>query len=158
VDGTFSWVEPTSYALLALKINGTRIHPRIQEAERLIADRVCTDGGWNYGNRKVRGIALTSMMPTTALAAMALQGTSGSEHLIQRALDLLDREVPRRPSSLSLALATICFNVYGRPAGHLRELLVTRQGADGSWRAQTHLTALAIVALHIGEQPNVFKI
>jgi hypothetical protein len=157
VDGTFSWVEPTSYALLALKSHGTRNHPRIQEAERLLVDRVCADGGWNYGNRKVRGVAFTSLMPTTALAAMALQG-SGNESLIHRALDLLDREVPPRPSSLSCALAILCFDMYGRPSEHLRALLLKRQKTDGSWRGQTHLTALAILALRTREQSNVFKL
>jgi hypothetical protein len=158
VDGTFSWVEPTSYALLALKINGSRTHPRIHEAERLLMDRMCEDGGWNYGNRKVRGIALTSLMPTTALAAMALQGAAGNSLSLQRALDLLDREVSSRPSSLSLALAILCFDVYQRPCGRLMDRLLARQDPDGSWRGQTHLTALAVLALQTKDQSNVFEL
>lgn len=157
-DGTFSWVEPTSYALLALKTNGSRNHPRIQEAERLLLDRVCEDGGWNYGNRKVRGTALTSMMPTTALAAMALQSVGGGEPVIQRALDLLNGEVTRRPSTLSLALTVLCLDLYRRPDDHLRDLLIDRQDPDGSWRGQAHLTSLAILALRTKDQPNVFAI
>src|SRR5699024_403026 len=47
IDNTFSWVEPTSYALLALKAHGIGTHSRVQEAERLLLDRVCADGGWN---------------------------------------------------------------------------------------------------------------
>ena len=158
IEGTFSWVEPTSYALLALKKAGDRTHPRIQEAERLLLDRVCADGGWNYGNRKVRDIALTSMAPTTALAAMALQGAGDSGPAVQGALELLDREVVRRPSSLSLALTILCFDVYRRPHEHLTDLLIARQEPDGSWRGQSHLTSLSVLALRTQEQFNVFAI
>jgi hypothetical protein len=73
VDGTFSWVEPTSYALVALKAAGIRKHERVLEAERLLCDRVCPDGGWNYGNPRVRNEDLPSMVPTTALAAIRLR-------------------------------------------------------------------------------------
>jgi hypothetical protein len=158
IEGTFSWVEPTSYALLALKKTGDRTHPRILEGERLLLDRVCSDGGWNYGNRKVREIALTFMAPTTALAAMALQGAPESGTVVQRALDLLDREVARRPSSLSLALTILCFDVYRRPHEHLTDLLIGRQEPDGSWRGQSHLTSLSVLAVRTQEQFNVFAI
>jgi hypothetical protein len=158
MEGTFSWVEPTSYALIALKSSGVNTHTRIREAEQLLLDRACADGGWNYGNRLVRGVALTAMTSTTALAAVALQGAKGVEQTIQRALDLLDSEVPRTPSSLSLALTILCFDIYGRPFDHLEELLIQRQQADGSWRGLAHLTSLAILALTAKERTNAFAI
>jgi len=43
--GTFSWVEPTSYALLALKAAGKSDNPRVIEGAKLLADRVDDDGG-----------------------------------------------------------------------------------------------------------------
>jgi hypothetical protein len=159
VDGTFSWVEPTSYALLALKSTGLTAHARMREAERMLIDRTCTDGGWNYGSRLVRGADMTSMTSTTALAALALQHTAGSEHVVARAMDLLDREVQANPSGLSLALTILCFHAFGRGTQHLRERLAGRQLANGSWREQPHLTALAVLALRTGErEANVFKI
>ena len=158
MQGTFSWVEPTSYALIALKASGINTHTRIREAEQLLLDRACPDGGWNYGNRLVRGVALTAMTSTTALAAMALQGAKGVEQTIERALDLLDSEVPRTPSCISLALTILCFAIYGRPFDDLEELLIQRQQADGSWRGQTHLTSLAILALTAKQQTNAFAI
>ena len=158
MEGTFSWVEPTSYALIALKTSGVNTHTRVREAEQLLVDRACSDGGWNYGNRLVRGVALSAMTSTTALAAMALQGTAGVEPVIRRALDLLAVEVPRTPSALSLALTILCFDVYGRQLDHLEELLIQRQQADGSWRGQAHLTSLAIMALTAKENINAFAI
>jgi hypothetical protein len=158
MEGTFSWVEPTSYALIALKSSGVNTHTRIREAEQLLLDRACTDGGWNYGNRLVRGVALSAMTSTTALAVMALQGTAGVEPVVRRALDLLTVEVPRTPSALSLALTILCFDVYGRQLDLMEELLISRQQADGSWRGQAHLTSLAILALTAKEQTNAFAI
>lgn len=159
IDGTFSWVEPTSYAILALKAHGHGGHARIREGERLLIDRVCFDGAWNYGNRKVRGEELESMMPTTALGCMALQGASGATSTQERALNLLHREVLLHPSSLSLALTILCFGIYQRPTEALGTALSDRQLPDGSWRHQVHLTALAALALHSAEGgSNVFRV
>ena len=158
VDGTFSWVEPTSYALLALKTSGVLVHPRVQEAERLLLDRVCPDGGWNYGNRLVRGAVLPSMSSPTALAALALQKTSGTDKLLARAMDFLAQDVKTNPSTLALALTVLCFHAFGRDTQYFRHRLTDRQMPDGSWRGQPHLTALAILALSIEERANVFKI
>jgi hypothetical protein len=167
VDNTFSWVEPTSYALLALK--SARVaqndrpddhkEKRIREAERLLLDRVCSDGGWNYGKPMTLGVAIPSMMPTTALAAMALQGAPGSGPVAQRAMNLLEREVVTNPSALALALTALCFCAYDRPLGQIAPLLAARQQVDGSWRGQVHLTALALLALRAAQEgTNVFKV
>jgi hypothetical protein len=159
VDDTFSWVEPTSYALIALKKTGQRETARIQEAERLLLDRACTDGGWNYGNRKVRNLELTSMVPATALAVMALQDVPAAVPQLTRALDLLDTEASTKPSAMGLALTIHCFNIAARPAVHLADAILNRQQENGSWRGQVHLTALALLALqaHMGGT-NVFKL
>ena len=159
VEGTFSWVEPTSYALLALKGAGVLAHPRVQEAERLLMDRTCTDGGWNYGNRVVWGATLKSMTSTTAVATLALQRAPRVEGVVRKALDLLDSEVQSTPSTLALALTVLCFHAYGRPSAHLNKLLVARQRPDGSWRGQPHLTGLALLAMQAAEGGrNVFKL
>src|SRR5215467_7985368 len=62
-SGSFSWVEPTSYFLIGLKrlrpaLAGNKLNERIRQAELMIYDRVCEEGGWNYGNSKVYGEAL----------------------------------------------------------------------------------------------------
>jgi len=77
--GNASWIEPTAHALVALKkarSAGTnpRIEERIRLGEKMILDRRCGDGGWNYGNRKVLGTDLPSYPETTALALLGLAG------------------------------------------------------------------------------------
>ena len=83
IDDTFSWVEPTAWCLLALKRcaqpSPSRIDPvRIRDAERLLVDRSCRGGGWNYGNSNMLGKELAPYVPTTAVALLALRDR-GSE-------------------------------------------------------------------------------
>jgi hypothetical protein len=75
---TTAWVEPTAWALLALKqlradMPRRRLAARVDEAHRLLADRMCRGGGWNYGNKAVLGTDLPPYPDTTALGLMALQ-------------------------------------------------------------------------------------
>ncbi|MCU1273791.1 MAG: hypothetical protein JWO48_1222 [Bryobacterales bacterium] len=81
--GTSAWVEPTVHAVMALRhvLKHSRdartaraIAGRIVMGERMLLDRQCRDGGWNYGNRRVLGADLPSYPETTALALMALDG------------------------------------------------------------------------------------
>ena len=68
VANTFSWVEPTAWCVLALR-KWTHAHrdasigERVMEGERLLLDRVCRNGGWNYGNSNVLGKELAPTSP-----------------------------------------------------------------------------------------------
>ena len=77
--GNASWIEPTAHALVALKrASRAGARPQLQErigmGEKMILERRCSDGGWNYGNRKVLGAELPSYPETTALALLGLAG------------------------------------------------------------------------------------
>jgi uncharacterized protein (DUF362 family) len=75
-EKNFSWVEPTCWAVLALRAVGHGQHPRVQEGMRMLLDRVHEGGGVNYGNRRVLA-KLTDPIPgPTALMLLALQGES----------------------------------------------------------------------------------
>jgi hypothetical protein len=80
--GNSSWIEPTAHALVALKkatrfgIWRRQMEERIQMGEKMILERRCSDGGWNYGNRKVLKTELPSYPETTALALLGLAGNS----------------------------------------------------------------------------------
>jgi uncharacterized protein (DUF362 family) len=73
-EGTFSWVEPTSWAVLALRATGHGRHPRVREGLRLLLDRAFETGGANYGNRTILGTPTEPMPGPTALLLLALQG------------------------------------------------------------------------------------
>ena len=66
--------------------------PAIADGLRVLADRECVGGGWNYGNRIVYGVALVPFVQTTATAVLALQGAEpdlvarGRRILLERAV------------------------------------------------------------------------
>jgi uncharacterized protein (DUF362 family) len=73
-EKNFSWVEPTSWACLALRKVGQGNHPRVADGLRLLLDRAMDDGGVNYGNRTVLGKRTDPIPGPTALMLLALQG------------------------------------------------------------------------------------
>jgi hypothetical protein len=78
-NGDSSWIEPTAHALMALStaarcVEEPGLEERVATGKRMLLDRRCRDGGWNYGNRRVLGADLPSYPETTALALMALDG------------------------------------------------------------------------------------
>ncbi|MBI5396550.1 MAG: hypothetical protein HZA91_14745 [Verrucomicrobia bacterium] len=155
----FSWVEPTAYALLALKRSGQHGHPRVAEGEKMLLDRQCSDGGWNYGNPAVFGTALPGFIPTTSLATLALRDSSAAGDATRRGLDFLQREIQNHRSALALSLAILCLAAFGRPTEELAATLAQRQQGDGSWRQDVRLTALAVLALQAAAGSiNLFKL
>jgi hypothetical protein len=80
-----SWVEPTSYFILALKRVKDQLPPkayqeRVSQGELLIYDRMCEGGGWNYGNSVVYGERLWPY-PTTAVALIALRTSASAARI-----------------------------------------------------------------------------
>jgi len=73
-EDTFSWVEPTAWACLALRATGQGGHPRVQEGLRLLLDRAFDTGGANYGNRIILGKTTEPIPGPTAILLLALQG------------------------------------------------------------------------------------
>ncbi len=102
VDGTYSWVEPTSMAVLALKAQGQGEHPRVKQGIALILDRMLIDGGWNYGNKRVFGTNLLPMPESTGIALCALKGDV-SEEIITKSLLYLNSIYPAVNTPLSLS-------------------------------------------------------
>jgi hypothetical protein len=121
---TFGWVEPTAWAVLALR----RLRPAaptIADGLRVLADRECKGGGWNYGNRVVYATELTPFVQTTAAAVIALQGTA-PELLARGRRVLLDRALDEQ-GGLSLAVASVALRLTGdAPPPAIEDALAAR--------------------------------
>ena len=119
-DGTFSWVEPTAWGLLALKkarnagLGTPALASRIDEAERLLIDRVCQSGGWNFGNAVTMEQDLRPYVPTTALGLLALQDRP-TQPSVSQSLAYLQDHWADEISAPALALSLLCLDVFGRP-------------------------------------------
>ena len=159
ISDTFSWVQPTSYAVFALKLVGLREHARVKEAERLLFDRMCQQGGWNFGNPIILHRPIDPSLSETAIALFALQDLPEATDDIDMGLAFLERELSNYPTALALSLGILCLKLYGHPVGQYVDLLLARQGSDGSWRQMAWWTALGVLALRAAEGgENVFQL
>lgn len=111
VDGTHSWLEPTAYAILALRMVGKNNHARTREGVKLLWDRALPGGGWNYGNKRVLGNTLRPFPETTGIALAALAGEP-NEPQIGASIDYLTRELPRVHSPLTLGWGLIGLSAW----------------------------------------------
>ena len=159
ISDTFSWVEPTSYTVFALKLAGQGTHERVKEAEALLFDRMCQPGGWNFGNPMVLDRPIEPSLPETAIALFALQDLPEAAEAIEKGLTFLEGDTPRFPSTLSLALTILCLELFDRPNERYVDMLLSRQEQDGSWRQSVWWTALAALALKAAAgDENVFQL
>jgi hypothetical protein len=127
IDATFSWVEPTSMCVLLIKKLRAKLpeaaaKDRIDIAERMLIDRACAAGGWNYGGSNVYGQELFPYVPTTALGLLAMQDRA-KDPVVQRAVQWLQKEALTEPSAQALALAAIAFSVFRTPVPSVEQAL-----------------------------------
>lgn len=147
ISDTFSWVQPTAFAVLALKVCGLKTHPRVQEAEKLLFDRMCPGGGWNFGNPVMLNRPVDPSMVETAITLLALQDLTEDTNEVSSGLGVLELGLSDLPSALALSLGTLCLTVYNRQANQYVDSLLARQRENGSWGNSNWWTALAILAL-----------
>jgi len=147
---TASWVEPTAFALMALRDAPSEQLPR-NAAERrdlavaLLYDRMCPGGGWNCGNPRVYGVDGDALVLPTCWALLALREAPEKPG---RALSLawLQKELAKIASAASLAVARMTLENYGFGRPH-----ASRDLQD--WSAQelaaqgTHVLAWVCLAL-----------
>lgn len=156
---TFSWVEPTAYALIALQklrsaLQGTAAAERIREGELVLYDRMCAGGGWNYGNTRVLGEHLPPYPETTALALIALQNHQTAEPN-QLSVQALRTMLEHVESGLGLSWAILCLTLYGHDVAAWRTRL-TRAYEQTGFLGETKSLALALLAL--GDGSRVLRI
>jgi hypothetical protein len=148
IDESFSWVEPTCWCMLALK-KGLPASPgardRIRDGERLLVDRCCAAGGWNYGNANMLGQDLRPYVSTTALGLLAMQDRR-QEPTVVRSLDYLVRHRLSEGSALALALTLISLRVLGLPTEDVESHLLSQWDRTG-FLGSHHLIAVALYSL-----------
>jgi hypothetical protein len=143
-EGTFSWVEPTAWCLIALKRLGRRAEAtaaaRIDEGERLLLDRVCAAGGWNFGNSDILGTKLEPYVSSTALGLLALADRSSTE-AVRMSLQYLIANRATERSAMALGLTRIALGRYGSAADDVAVAL------HDEWHRSVYLGNLQVTAL-----------
>jgi Squalene-hopene cyclase C-terminal domain len=163
---TAHWVEPTSYALLALKLPQLPEKASLREAAKhanlYFQEHACRKGqgqppcGWNHGSNYCLEVFLPPYTVTTAEALLALQDDAhndsvagGLQHLLQNNDD--------SNSAMALAWSTLALHAYDRQYSKKLMGLVEQQKADGSFGPNNLVTAIATLALAAGQGRNLLK-
>src|SRR5215470_10640495 len=157
--GAFSWVEPTSYSLITLKklkgsLAETNCESRIRQGEMLIYDRMCENGGWNYGNSRVLGEALWPYPDVTAVALIALQDQTTTA-VNQKSLRVLDATMRETASGTALGWGILCLTLYNQDVREWKEIL-EKSFEKTRFLDETKTVALALLAL--GNGANLFRV
>lgn len=147
--GSAGWIEPTVHAIRALnhsrsRYGGAALPRQIEMGSRMILDRQCRDGGWNYGNKRVLGEDLDSFPECTALALIGLCGRKGPQ--VGRGLECALGHWRRAPRGLAQALLRIALRMHGVPF-------------DDRPVAVNHRTETTVLALSlIGEPEGTWRL
>lgn len=129
LTGTFSWIEPTAYAMIALT-RGWQGRPpaaarsRIDEGRLMILDRECPGGGWNFGNKEVLGVEMEPYPDSTAIALLALRAAGENQTVVEPGFGALDRLIGTTRSGLTLSLAALAGRAWSRDIADLRTAIM----------------------------------
>jgi hypothetical protein len=144
--GTFGWVEPTAWSLIALSLSGLGGDPRAEEGSRFLLDRQIPSGGWNYGNPALAGKELLPFWDTTGLALVALHG-HGDPKWVGVSLELMEKNQGKIESLSGLSWAVLCLASYGRDSGRARTKLLNVMGSLRDEEFHAGNFALGLIAL-----------
>jgi hypothetical protein len=132
--GTASWVEPTSYAILLLRLlpaamRSQAAEQRLRIGEQMLYDRMCPGGGWNCGNPMVYGVPGEPQVTSTVWALLALK-EHPQQPEVQKSLSWLEGFSKSVKSPASLALALIAFRACEQPYAGMAETLIALYQTD----------------------------
>ena len=145
VGKTFSWVEPTSLSLIALRKAGNGNHPRVSEGIQLLLDRQLPTGGWNYGNKIIFGQELHPLPGPTGLALQALAGRV-SRNKVKHSINYLNAQVAQLHTPLTLGwtlLGLAAWSERPKNAEHLISECLERQSFFRGYNT-SHLSLLLL--------------
>jgi hypothetical protein len=146
VRGTFGWVEPTAWSVIALNVCGLGGHARAVEGRRFLLDRQIPSGGWNYGNPGLNDRELLPFWDTTGLALLALSGQPDAGRA-RPSLELLEKNQAKIASLCGLAWAALGLEGHGRNAADIGRRLFAAMTEQPDDRLNTAHFAAGLIAL-----------
>ncbi len=123
VEGTFTWVEPTALAILALSRCGEREHPRVVEGIGVLLERAIEHGGWNAGNSRVFDRELRPQATSTALALLALASRGDRPAVVKKGVEWLTSALDDTRAAASLGWSILALQAHQVPIDGLERKL-----------------------------------
>jgi hypothetical protein len=112
-EQTHSWVEPTAFAVLALKAVGKGDVPAAREGVAVLIDRQLPGGGLNYGNTEVLGQFIRPHIEPTGIALIALAGEADRSGRLAKSIAWLKGSMASETTPLSLAWGLLGLRAQG---------------------------------------------
>lgn len=116
--GCFIAIDPSAYAVIALKMLNSTDKNRIEQGEKFFIHNTCDAGGWTYGypvdkndpeSIQVFNNILLPQLHITSLVLLALQGKKLN---VSQHINLILREYANSFCPLSLSLAVLALDSY----------------------------------------------
>src|SRR5436190_7855770 len=145
-EQTHSWVEPTAFAVLALKAAGRYSEPAAREGVSVLLDRQLPGGGLNYGNTYVLGQLLRPHVEPTGIGLVALTGEMDSSGRIAKSLAWLRRNIGPETTPLSLGWGLLGLRAHGSDLPQADEWLSAAASRVQSRDRSPHKLALLALA------------
>jgi hypothetical protein len=112
-EQTHSWVEPTAFAVLALKTVGKGSVPAAREGVAVLIDRQLPGGGLNYGNTEVLGQFIRPHVEPTGIGLIALASENDASSRMAKSIAWLRRSVGPETTPLSLGWGLLGLRAHG---------------------------------------------
>jgi hypothetical protein len=162
-EKTWHWVEPTSYALLALKArrfaDEKLFNNAIEQAEKYLYERSCKNGGWNWGQVTTFGMVLPAIPRDTAITLLALQDKPSHE-VVTKALNVLRTGTGVAAGGVDTAhpLTLLARNVLGEDVVAQVDQYTKNYKPPEYGGENLVALACAIMAAELPEKGNAFKL
>jgi hypothetical protein len=148
-ENTHSWLEPTAFAVLALRALGNQDHPRTREAIHLMENRLLDSGGCNYGNTTVFGRELRPHVQPTGIVLLALAGseTGPYQAKVRKATSWLESQLNSQTPAASLGWGLLGLRAQGVvPAGSKDWLAAAAERVQRRDQSPAKLALLALAS------------
>jgi hypothetical protein len=155
----YHWVEPTVYALMALKfpapVDSDLVRQSIKNGNKYLLTHTCKDGGWNHGQFFCLGENLPGYILTTSESLIALLDDADHKK-VKRAVEFLSSFKYEPYSAWSLAWSIIALSTYKQDYSRNLDMLLGLQHNNGSFGSNYLATAFSIIALNTVSGTNIF--
>jgi hypothetical protein len=145
-EQTHTWVEPTAFAVLALKAAGKADDPATREGVLVLIDRQLPGGGLNYGNTYVLGQLLRSHQQPTGITLLALVGEIDTTGRLAKSVAWLRRSIGPETTPLSLGWSLLGLRAHGIELPQADEWLAVAAGKVRHRDRSPHKLALLALA------------
>lgn len=136
-EDTFSWVDPTSWVILALRHTGHAYHPRTQEGLKLLLDRAYPEGGANCGNRRIYG-SMTEPVPANTCSLVLAHSGLADHPKLSASRDYLRRSIANHADLENLCWIRLALEAWKNEPATAESLPALNQRILELYEEQTH--------------------